>query len=64
MNFGMKAAPKAKTDAIPTITEQNFEQEVLRPELPGSALKVGLAPEKEKEKSFVTTPVKSRKSDV
>src|SRR5580765_765009 len=34
MNFGMKAAPKAKADAIPTITEQDFEQEVLRPELP------------------------------
>jgi thioredoxin len=34
MNFGMKAAPKAKAEAIPTITEQDFEQEVLRPELP------------------------------
>ena len=36
-NFGMRGAapqPKARTDGVPTITEREFEQEVLRPELP------------------------------
>jgi len=41
-NFGLRGgfplggaqAPKAKSEAIPTITEQDFEQEVLRTELP------------------------------
>jgi thioredoxin len=42
-NFGMRGglplggapqSPKARTDAVPTITEQEFEQEVLRPEVP------------------------------
>jgi thioredoxin 1/putative thioredoxin len=35
MNFGLKAnKPVAKAEAVPTIGEQDFEQEVLRPELP------------------------------
>ena len=36
-NFGMRGAapqPKPRTDGVPTITEREFEQEVLRPELP------------------------------
>jgi thioredoxin 1/putative thioredoxin len=41
-NFGMRGglprgapqSPKARTDGVPTITEQEFEQEVLRPEVP------------------------------
>ena len=35
MNFGLKPSkPVNKAEAIPTISEQDFEQEVLRPELP------------------------------
>lgn len=35
MNFGLKPSkPVNKAEAVPTISEQDFEQEVLRPELP------------------------------
>ncbi len=34
MNFGLKATKPVKAEAVPTISEQDFEQEVLRPELP------------------------------
>ncbi len=35
MNFGLKPTkPAAKAEAVPTISEQDFEMEVLRPELP------------------------------
>jgi len=34
MNFGLKATKPVKAEAVPTIGEQDFEQEVLRPELP------------------------------
>jgi thioredoxin len=35
MNFGLKPTkPVNKAEAVPTISEQDFEQEVLRPELP------------------------------